>query len=1030
MASGTTGTKLICVAVCLGLWCTTRQVASSLSGTSAIVVNENGYDNVAVAIKPGVTPNNELIEKIKLMFSEASVLLYRATHHRLFFRNVTIFVPKTWPHHSSYHSQSKLVYANSDVVIESSSGRSASPPYTRQHRGCGKEGSNVNFMDSFLLDPNLRNNYASLGHILLHEWGHYRWGLFDEIPTDVNDHFFFSSLTKQFEGSRCSANITGNSMKLDGISQRECYGNSSVGYEVDCRFVPTESQHEATSSVMYGLGKYDTITDFCDSDPTNVSTLHNHEASNQHNRLCDRQSNWDVMKKHTDLKDGSNPPREFRDESELLPTFNIVQQNDSKLVLLLETSRQMLGEPLERMMSAVTAFIMQEAPIGASIAIMRYHNVADRLIDGFVRIQSDEDRHTLVSVLPTHTYGATSVGDALFKATVMLEDYSVDTTGDRILIINANAGNQFPSIDYTKSKVLSANVIVDAVVITQNAEPELFTITELTGGTVYYDTPDSGSVGSMVEAMKRSLDRYDVSDDEKRFQVLGASLTVLPEGSEEKLVYIDSTIGRDTRFAVSWILDSPVVAPVVTLIDPSGSSLTDSYPGYSNNTELGLSSYHVQGHALEGPWKVVIGNSDASRSVEIHLSVTSATINPDVPPITLTSAMNELSNNFQVTNEPLTIYAEVKQGYRAVVNADVTALVSIPKLLDPVEVRLLDNGAGADITKHDGIYSGCFTNYTVDGLYGVGLKVENDGAAELIDFPASLSPPRTVGSDSNSAQSESTLQRLRARAVGNPAPIFKRLVSAGAIRMTGVPPNGTDELPPGKITDLRVVGTSYKDKTVELEWTATGDDFDSGKAKLYELTRGANVDAFLAGTGTVPILQSDIKYGNLVDPKPSGSTETFTVLVPIDAGVSSFAFSVAAEDDVGLKSPPSNVVFVTVREYIPTAPFPTTPAQDASSPMTTEPTVTISIPYTTVKPILTRTEVIVIGVISSAGILSAIIISAVSITKYLLNSKVVPSRPVSKASIDSTRRFLDKKDWEGGSMKIVDLEAQGMESEI
>ena len=56
--------------------------------------------------------------------------------------------------------------------------------------------------------------------------------------------------------------------------------------------------------------------------------------------------------------------------------------------------------------------------------------------------------------------------------------------------------------------------------------------------------------------------------------------------------------------------------------------------------------------------------------------------------------MNELSNNFQVTNEPLTIYAEVKQGYRAVVNADVTALVSIPKLLDPVEVRLLDNGAG------------------------------------------------------------------------------------------------------------------------------------------------------------------------------------------------------------------------------------------------------------------------------------------------------------------------------------------------
>lgn len=197
-------------------------------------------------------------------------------------------------------------------------------------------------------------------------------------------------------------------------------------------------------------------------------------------------------------------------------------------------------------------------------------------------------------------------------------------------------------------------------------------------------------------------------------------------------------------------------------------------------------------------------------------------------------------------------------------------------------------------------------------------------------------------------------------------------------------------------------------------------------AKLYELTRGANVDAFFTGTDTVPVLQSDIKHGNLLDPKPSGSSETFTILVPIDSEVSSFAFSVVAQDEVSLKSRPSNVVFVTLREYIPTAPYnPTTDSAVTSPEMHNS-----SIPFNTVKPILTQTEIIVISVIGSVGILTAIIISSVSIAKCLLTPKVVPSRPASKASTDSTRQFLDRKGGVSGSMRMVDLEMQGIESEF
>ena len=76
------------------------------------------------------------------------------------------------------------------------------------------------------------------------------------------------------------------------------------------------------------------------------------------------------------------------------------------------------------------------------------------------------------------------------------------------------------------------------------------------------------------------------------------------------------------------------------------------------------------------------------------MSVTSSPRNADVPPIVVTSSINELDNDFAKTGELLTIYTEVRQGYNQVVNAIVTALVSIPNILDPVEVQLFDNGAG------------------------------------------------------------------------------------------------------------------------------------------------------------------------------------------------------------------------------------------------------------------------------------------------------------------------------------------------
>ena len=46
------------------------------------------------------------------------------------------------------------------------------------------------------------------------------------------------------------------------------------------------------------------ITDFCDNDPNDENSLHNNEAANEQNIICQSQSSWQVMRNHEDFING------------------------------------------------------------------------------------------------------------------------------------------------------------------------------------------------------------------------------------------------------------------------------------------------------------------------------------------------------------------------------------------------------------------------------------------------------------------------------------------------------------------------------------------------------------------------------------------------------------------------------------------------------------------------------------------------------------------------------------------------------
>ncbi|HEV2105685.1 MAG TPA: fibronectin type III domain-containing protein, partial [Candidatus Eisenbacteria bacterium] len=125
-----------------------------------------------------------------------------------------------------------------------------------------------------------------------------------------------------------------------------------------------------------------------------------------------------------------------------------------------------------------------------------------------------------------------------------------------------------------------------------------------------------------------------------------------------------------------------------------------------------------------------------------------------------------------------------------------------------------------------------------------------------------------------------------------------RCVSGGRLNLA-LATADPDTIPPGAITDLRLVTPGSN--SVELAWTATGDDSTAGTATRYDLR-----------WSTAPITAANVDSAALAPapaPQPSGSAESARV-----AGLrqlTPYWFAVRARDEFGNAGPLGNVVTTT-----------------------------------------------------------------------------------------------------------------------
>ncbi|XP_051869141.1 calcium-activated chloride channel regulator 1-like [Pristis pectinata] len=863
---------------------------------SEIKLVKNGYDNVVIAINPGIPENLTLITKIQEMVTSASSFLYNATKHRAYFRDVKILLPITWTPQPSYQRPTTQSYEKANVIIAESHVKFGDDPYTHQYGRCGEKGRYIHFTPGFMLNDHMIPIYGPRGRVLVHEWAHLQWGVFDEYNDLVP--FYFSG--EEIRATGCSKEIKGEITSCS-VSSCSCNIDRSTGLpNGDCLFFPDKTQTTA-ASIMYLQGLED-VVEFCDS------KNHNAEAPNMQNKMCNYRSTWDVISQSEDFK--NNPPADI---TSLVPTFTLLHAKDRVLCLVLDDSGSMRSaNRINRLRQAASIFLLQIVELGSQVGIVTFDSTA--IIRANLRpIENDNVRKELLQFLPTTADGGTNICSGVRAGFQVLSRDDGATNGDEIVVLTD--GEDF-SISRCFEEVRQSGAIIHTIALGPSAAKELEQLSSMTGGLQFLAT-DNVDENGLIDAFT-GLVSGNGNISQQSIQLESSGKSINRNSWFNGTVYIDKTIGNDTFFVITW----QTAVPSIFVEDPSGKIYNNANFEIDNTLLTGRLA--IPGTAQIGAWNYAIQNK-ATTVQDIAITVTSRAADEKVPPVTVNGHINQAKSEWP---KPLIIFAEVSHGFLPVIDANVTATVERADG-NSVDVVLLDNGADPDAVKNDGIYSRYFTKFAGSGRYSLKISVQGkNGKTKLaarwqgraMYIPGYVqngfiqqNPPRPPSVDDGTQPD-----------LGS----FKRVKSGGTCFVSQVP-TGTppDRFPPNKIMDL--IATVVEDK-IQLNWTAPGDDFDQGNASYYEIRMSKNF------TQLKDYFQSAHQVNTTgLNPKTANSEESVMISENIELKNGTVIyFGVVAYDKVNQTSELSNIALAAL--LLP-PPIPSTPSTspNQSQPLTT-----------------------------------------------------------------------------------------------
>lgn len=423
-------------------------------------------------------------------------------------------------------------------------------------------------------------------------------------------------------------------------------------------------------------------------------------------------------------------------------------------------------------------------------------------------------------------------------------------------------------------------------------------MSSLTGGMHVYSTDRIESNGLIEAFSALTSGNAPLSEISLQLESKGEKLTI--NKWINGTVIIDSTVGRDTFFLITW----KQARPSISIWDPEGTEMKN----FTDDKTSRMVYLSIPGIAKTGTWTYSL-QAKAMEEI-LTITVNSRAANPSVPPITVTAKINQ--DNITFPN-PVVVYAEVVEGLTPILGAKVTAFIEVDG--GNTTLELLDNGAGADSIENDGVYSRYFMNFSKDGRYNLKVQVRRgaNSMRRLRHSPnaAAYIPGWVVNGEIQGNPPRPEIDEDIQTNVED----FSRTANGGAFVLSNIPDNFTsssaDYFPPSQITNLEA---TRNENIITLTWTAPGDDFDVGKVQEYIIKMSGNIlDLKENFDCALQVNTTDLK------PKEVNSKEIFTFEPKnvTEENATHIFFAIRSVDDGNHTSEISNIAQVPL--FIPQA---------------------------------------------------------------------------------------------------------------
>ncbi|OBS83389.1 hypothetical protein A6R68_22621, partial [Neotoma lepida] len=330
---------------------------------------------------------------------------------------------------------------------------------------------------------------------------------------------------------------------------------------------------------------------------------------------------------------------------------------------------------LIRMNQAAELYLTQIVEKKSLVGLVTFDGNA--IIQNYLtEITNSSDYSKITANLPQQALGGTSICRGIEAGFQAITSSDQRTSGSEIILLTDGEDNQISSCF---EAVKHSGAIIHTIALGPQAAQELERLSTMTGGLRFYANKD---LTDLINAFS-GISSGSGSISEQALQLESKTLNIGGRKQITGTVPVDSTIGNDTFFVVTWTVQKPEIV----LQDPKGKKYKTSD---FKDDKLNIRSARLQipGIAETGTWTYSLFNKDA-KSQLLAVTVTTRARSPTTPPVIATAHMNQNTAQYP---SPMIVYARVSQGFLPVLGANVTAIIEAENG-HRVTLELWDNGA-------------------------------------------------------------------------------------------------------------------------------------------------------------------------------------------------------------------------------------------------------------------------------------------------------------------------------------------------